>query len=56
VTAKGLVIPMPIDKGCRQILVNTWRLLVTDAKTDGSLVRFQTSVVPFSGEGVIREE
>jgi len=29
-TAKGLVIPIPIDKGCRQILVNTWRLLVTD--------------------------
>ena len=25
VTAKGLVIPIPIDKVCRQILVNPWR-------------------------------
>jgi hypothetical protein len=41
VTAKGLVIPIPIDKGCRHILVNTWRLLVSDANTDGSLTRFR---------------
>ena len=31
------------------LLVNPWRLLVSNAKSDGSLARFQSAVVPFSG-------